>query len=86
MNQPQNSHSTLVLATFGALATGLVGTLLTITLGSASAMPGRDDHAPVPASAPTEQGHYVERGCFITPHTLNAAVLEALPRCYAYVP
>lgn len=71
---------------FAAAATGLVGTLLAITLGSASAMPGRGDPPPAPAPAVHTHGHYVAHGCFITPHTLNDAVLEELPVCFTWVP
>ncbi len=70
-----------------AVAAGLVSTVLAVTLGSASAMPGRGDPpaAPVPA-VHTQHGHYVAHGCSITPHTMNEAVLEELPVCYTYVP
>lgn len=67
-----------------AAATGLIGTVLAITLGSASAMPGRGD--PPPAPAVHTHGHYVAHGCFITPHNLNEAEAEELPVCYTYVP
>ena len=73
-------------ALFAAAATGLVGTLLAITLGSASAMPARDDLPSVPVPAVHTGAHYVAHGCFITPHTLNAAVTEALPVCFTLVP
>jgi hypothetical protein len=71
-----------------AAATGLVGTLLAITLGSASAMPGRDDppSARVPVVHTHTHAHAVAHGCFITPHTLNATVIEALPVCLTYLP
>ncbi len=72
-----------------AAAAGLVGTVLVVTLGSASAMPGRGDPpaAPVPAVHTQHgHGHYVAHGCSITPHTMNEAVLEELPVCYTYVP
>jgi hypothetical protein len=70
-----------------AAAAGLVGTLLAMTLGSASAMPGRGD--PSSASLPTvhpHAAHYVAHGCFITPHTLSDAVTEALPVCFTLLP
>jgi len=69
-----------------AAATGLVGTLLAITLGSASAMPGRGDPPATPAPAVHAHAHYVAHGCFITPHTLNDAVTEDLPVCFTLVP
>jgi hypothetical protein len=75
-----NRHRTIS----AVAAAGLVGTLLTLTLGSASAMPGRGE--PPPAPVPVAHGHYVSHGCFITPHTTNAVVLEELPVCYTYVP
>jgi hypothetical protein len=69
-----------------AAATGLVGTLLAITVNSAYAMPGRDGHTAVPAGTSHAHGHYVAHGCFITPHSLSEAVAEALPLCYTRVP
>jgi hypothetical protein len=73
-----------------AAAAGLVGTLLAMTLGSASAMPGRGDPpaAPVPAvhTHGHTHGHYVGHGCFVTPHTWNDELAGPPPRCYTYVP
>ena len=70
-----------------AAATGLVGTLLAITLNSASAMPARGGDPPsVPIPAVHTGAHYVAHGCFITPHTLNDAITEALPICFTLVP
>ena len=68
-----------------AAATGLVGTLMAITLGSASAMPARGD---LPSAVPAVHtgAHYLAHGCFITPHTLSDAVTEALPVCFTLVP
>ncbi len=54
---------------FAAAGTGLVGTLLAITLGSASAMPARDDPPSAPVPAVHTGAHYLAHGCFITPHT-----------------
>ncbi len=68
-----------------AAAAGLLCTLLAVTLGSASAMPGRGDPPPAPA-VQTQHGHYVAHGCSITPHTMNQALLQELPVCYTYVP
>jgi hypothetical protein len=71
-----------------AAATGLVGTLLAVTLGSASAMPVRGDPPPAPVPAVHTHhghGHYVAHGCFITLHNLNEAEVEELPVCYTYV-
>lgn len=68
-------------AIFAAAATGLVGTLLAITLNSAYAVPVRDDRPTVHT-----HGHYVGHGCFITPHAWNEALAGPLPRCYTYVP
>ena len=73
-------------ALFAAAATGLVGTLLTLTLGSASAMPARGDPPSEPVPAVHTGAHYVAHGCFITPHTLNTAVTETLPVCFTLVP
>jgi hypothetical protein len=73
----------------GAAAAGLVGTLLAVTIGSASAMPGRGDPPPAPVPAvQTHHGHggYVAHGCFITPHNVTEAEAEELPVCYTYVP
>jgi hypothetical protein len=67
-------------------AAGLVGTLLAITLGSASAMPGRGDPPAAPAPAVITHGHYVAHGCFITPHTWSVELAGPLPVCYTYVP
>jgi hypothetical protein len=67
-------------------AAGLVGTLLAITLGSASAMPARGDPPSAPVPAVDSLAHYVAHGCFITPHTLNDAITEALPICFTLVP
>jgi hypothetical protein len=72
-----------------AAAAGLVGTVLAVTLGSASAMPGRGDPppAPVPAvQAHHGQGHDVAHGCFMTPHTWSVELAGPLPVCYTYVP
>ena len=69
-----------------AAAAGLVGTLLAITLGSASAMPARDDPPSAPVPAVHTGAHYLAHGCFITPHTLSDAVTEALPVCFTLVP
>ena len=70
-----------------AAAAGLVGTLLAVTLGSASAMPGRGDPPPAPAVQTQHgHGHYVAHGCSLTPHTTNQALLRELPVCYTYVP
>ena len=69
-----------------AAATGLVGTLLAITLGSASAMPGRGDPPPTPVPVVHTHGHYVAHGCFITPHTWSDELAGPLPVCYTYVP
>ena len=68
-----------------AVATGLVGALLALSLDSASAMPGREGPT-VPIPTVHSHGHYVEHGCFITPHTWNEALAGPLPRCYTYVP
>jgi len=70
-----------------AAAAALVGTLLAITLGSASAMPGRGDQPP-PALVPAVHtpGHYVAHGCFITPHTWSDELAGPMPVCYTYVP
>ena len=66
---------------------GLVGTLLALTLGSASAMPGRGDAPSASlAAVHTHAAHYVAHGCFITPHTLSDAVTESLPVCFTLVP
>lgn len=71
-------------------AAGLVGTLLAVTAGSASAMPGRGDPpaAPAPAAAHADHGHghNLAHGCFITPQNLNDAEAQELPVCYTYVP
>jgi hypothetical protein len=72
-------------ASYAAAVTGLVGTLLALTLNNASAMPGRDDHPTVPADTAHTHGHYVEHSCFITPHTWNEALAGPLPRCYTWV-
>ena len=73
-------------AAFVGIATiGLVGALLTGTLNSAYAIPDRDA---LPALAdPTvhSNGHYVERGCFLQPHTWYADLYGPMPRCYIYV-
>ena len=69
-----------------AAATGLVGSLLALTLGSASAMPARGDPPSAPVPAVHTGAHYVAHGCFITPHTLSDAVIEALPVCFTLVP
>ena len=69
-----------------AAAAGLVGTLLSVTLGSASAMPGRGEPPPAPVPAAPTHGHYVAHGCFITPHTWSDELAGPLPRCYTYVP
>jgi hypothetical protein len=69
-----------------AAATGLVGTLLAMSLGSASAMPGRGDPPSAPVPAVHTGAHYLAHGCFITPHTLSDAVAEALPVCFTLVP
>ena len=61
-------------ASYAATVTGLVGALLAVTLGSASAMPGRGDPPSAPAPAVhTQDGHgyNVAHGCSITPHTMN---------------
>lgn len=69
-----------------AAATGLAGTLLAMSLSSASAMPGRGDPASAPVPAVHTGSHYLAHGCFITPHTLSDAVAEALPVCFTLVP
>ncbi len=69
-----------------AVATGLAGTLLAITLGSATAMPTRDDPPSARVPVVHTHAHYVAHGCFITPHTLNTAVIETLPVCFTYLP
>jgi len=80
---PINDHPTLS----AAAAAGLVGTLLAVTIGSASAMPGRSDPPPVRAVHTHHgHGHYVAHGCFITPHNVNETEAEELPVCYTYVP
>lgn len=71
---------------YAAAATGLAGTLVAITLNTAYAMPGRDDHPTAPASTVHTHGHYVGHGCFITPHTWNDALAGPMPICYTYVP
>lgn len=73
-------------ASYAAAATGLVGTLLAITLNSAYAMPGRDDRQTVPGRMVHAHGHYVGHACFITPNTWNEALDGPLPRCYTYAP
>ncbi len=73
-------------ALYAAAATGLVGTLLAITLNSAYAMPGRDDRPTVPGPTVHTHGHYVAHACFITPLTWSEALAGPLPRCYTYVP
>jgi len=86
-----NHHRTLS----AAAATGLVGSLLALTLGSASAMPGRADHPTGPAvpagtahshSHSHSHGHYVAHGCFITPHNWSEALAGPLPICYTHLP
>ena len=69
-----------------AAAAGLVGTLLAMTLGSASAMPGRGDPPPAPVPSVRTHGHYVGHGCFNTPHTWSDALAGPMPICYTYVP
>ncbi len=69
-----------------AAATGLAGVLLAVTLGGASAMPGRGDPPSAPAPAVHTHGHYVGHGCFITPHTWNDELAGPMPVCYTYVP
>jgi hypothetical protein len=72
-----------------AAVTGLVGAVLTVTLGSASAMPGREDPPPVPIPAVHihhGDGHYIAHGCFITPPTVDRGAADALPVCYTYRP
>ena len=75
---------------YAAATAGLVGTLLAVTLGSASAMPGRDDHPTLPAGTAHADGHphghYVGHGCFITPHTWSDALAGPMPVCYTRVP
>ena len=73
-------------APYAAAATGLVGTLLAITLNSAYAMPGRDDRQTVHDRSVHADGRYVGHACFITPHTWNEALDGPLPRCYTSVP
>ena len=83
-----SSHHRRALS--AAAATGLVGTLLALTLTSAAAMPGRGDHPTSPAGVVhthgRSHGHYVAHGCFITPHTWNEALAGPMPICYTYVP
>ena len=55
-----------------AAATGLVGTVL--------------DPPSTRVPAVHTRAHYVAHGCFITPHTWNDAVAEALPVCFTLVP
>jgi hypothetical protein len=80
------STTTRLRTLCAAASASLVGALLAITLGSASAMPGRGDPPRAPAPTVHTRGHYVAHGCFITPHNLNEAAAEALPICYTYVP
>ena len=77
-----NHHRTLS----AAAAAGLLGTLLAVTLGSASAMPGRGDPPPAPVPTVHSHGHYVAHGCFITPHTWSDELAGPLPVCYTFVP
>jgi hypothetical protein len=67
-------------------AAGLVGTLLAVTLGNASATPGRGDPPAAPAPAVLTHGDYVAHGCFMTPHTWSIELAGPLPVCYTYVP
>jgi hypothetical protein len=70
-----------------AAVAGLVGALLAVTLGSASAMPGRGDPPPAPAVYTQDtHGHYVAHGCFITPNTWNDELDGPMPVCYTAVP
>ena len=78
-NIHRHTSSVLHRRTISAAAAGLVGTLLAVTLGSASAMPGRGDPPSAPIPAVHTGAHYDAHGCFITPHTLSEAVTEALP-------
>ena len=73
-------------ALYAAAATGLVGTLVSISLNSASAMPGRGEAPPAPVPAVHTHGHYVAHGCFITPHSWNDELAGPMPVCYTYVP
>ena len=73
-------------AAFVGIATiGFVGALLTVTPTSAHAIPDRDALPAVAEHTSHSNGHYVERGCFITPPRWNEAVDGPLPRCYTYV-
>ena len=71
---------------FVAAAVAVLGTLLAGSLGSASAMPGRDDHPTVSSPSVDTRGHAVGHGCFNTPHTWSEALAGPLPRCFTYVP
>jgi hypothetical protein len=70
---------------YAAAVTALVGTLLTIPLNGAYAMPGHDDQPTVSRSV-RSHGHYVGHACFIKPQTWNEALAGPLPGCYAYLP
>jgi hypothetical protein len=86
VHSPTSSINQHRVLSAGAAA-GLVGTLLAITLGSASAMPGRGDPPPLtPVPAVHTHGHYVAHGCFITPHTWRDELAGPMPVCYTYVP
>lgn len=76
-------HSPASLLTLAAA--GLAGTLLSFTASSAHAIPERDESPPVVARTGQTEGHFVERGCFITPPTWNEAIDGGLPRCRTYV-
>ncbi len=73
-------------ALYAAAATGLVGTLVSVSLNSASAMPGRGDPPPAPVAAVHTRGHDVAHACFITPHTWDDELAGPMPVCYTYVP
>lgn len=67
-------------------STGLIGTLLAVTLSGAQAVPPRDDPLPARRLVAHTSGHDVEHPCFITPPTWNAALDGHLPRCHSSVP
>ncbi len=86
MNQHHETQHAWIITTTGAVAAGAVATLLALTLSTASAMPGRGEPPVAPAPVTHHADHYVEHGCFITPHTWSDAIAGPLPRCYTYVP
>lgn len=83
MTTTPNHHSPTSLLALAAA--GLAGTLLSVTAGSAHAIPERDESPPVVDHRSQTDGHFVERGCFITPPTWNDAIDGGLPRCRTYV-